>query len=115
MNYFTELNPAYKDDDFSLDNMVSVDAKSAGVVRLAFQMATDDDLTCKNPFDFQLATLVVNDSVTRDAISRADMRKFLKFVEEDKHFTMAFISFRCQRLHHMFVGTRSVQTWQSQE
>lgn len=58
-----------------------------GVVRPAFQMALDDDLIGKNPFDFQLATVVVNDSVTREAVSRADMRKFLSFVENDPHFT----------------------------
>ncbi len=64
-----------------------------GVVRPAFQMATDDDLIRKNPFEFQLATVVVNDSVTREAISRADMRKFLKFVEEDKHFSRYYEGF----------------------
>ena len=32
-----------------------------GVVRPAFQMAVDDDLIRKNPFEFQLATVVVND------------------------------------------------------
>ena len=36
-----------------------------GVVRPAFQMAVDDDLIRKNPFEFQLATVVVNDSVTK--------------------------------------------------
>ena len=56
-------------------------------------MATDDDLIRKNPFDFQLATVVVNDSVTREAISRANMRKFLKFVEEDKHFSKYYEEF----------------------
>ncbi len=58
-----------------------------GVVRPAFQMAMNDDLIRKNPFEFQLATVVVNDSVTREAISRADERKFLKFVKEDPHFS----------------------------
>ena len=57
-----------------------------GVVRLAFQMAVDDDLIRRNPFEFQLNTVVVNDSVTREAISRAEERAFLKFVKEDKHF-----------------------------
>lgn len=57
-----------------------------GVVRPAFQMAVDDDLIRKNPFEFQLNTVVVNDSVTREAISRAEERTFLKFVKEDKHF-----------------------------
>jgi len=57
-----------------------------GVLRPAFQMAFVDDLIRKNPFDFQLVSVVVNDSVTREAVSREDMRKFLKFVKEDRHF-----------------------------
>lgn len=40
-----------------------------GVLRPAFQMAVDDDILRKNPFEFQLATVVVNDAVTREAIS----------------------------------------------
>ena len=56
------------------------------VVRPAFQMAVDDDLIRKNPFEFQLATVVVNDSVTREAITRKQQREFLRFIKEDKHF-----------------------------
>lgn len=58
-----------------------------GVVRPAFQMAVDDDLIRKNPFAFQLATVVVNDSVTREAITRKQERAFLEFVKNDKHFS----------------------------
>lgn len=57
-----------------------------GVVRPAFQMAVDDDLINKNPFEFQLATVVVNDSVTREAITRKQQREFLRFIKADKHF-----------------------------
>ena len=57
-----------------------------GVLRPAFQMAVDDDMLNKNPFDFQLATVIVKDSVTREAISRENERKFLDFVKDDKHF-----------------------------
>ena len=57
-----------------------------GVVRPAFQMAVDDDLIRKNPFEFMLATVVVNDSVTREAITRKQERTFLEFVKNDKHF-----------------------------
>ena len=57
-----------------------------GVVRPAFQMAVDDDLINKNPFEFQIATVVVNDSVTREAITRKQQREFLRFIKEDKHF-----------------------------
>lgn len=57
-----------------------------GVVRPAFQMAVDDDLIRKNPFDFQLATVIVNDSVTRKAITRKQERAFLEFVKNDKYY-----------------------------
>ena len=54
-----------------------------GVVRPAFEMAVQDDLIRKNPFGFELATVVVNDSVTREAITWAQERAFLKFIQED--------------------------------
>ena len=57
-----------------------------GVIRPAFQMAVDDDLLVKNPFGFQLNTVVVNDSVTREAITRKQERDFLEFVKNDKRF-----------------------------
>ena len=57
-----------------------------GVLRPAFQMAVDDDLLLKNPFEFLLASVVVNDSVTREAITRKQERQFLEFVKNDKHF-----------------------------
>ncbi|MFV0329922.1 MAG: integrase DNA-binding domain-containing protein [Dysgonomonas sp.] len=58
-----------------------------GIIRPAFQMAVDDDLIRKNPFDFQLHTVVVNDSVTREAITKQQERAFLDFVKNDKHFS----------------------------
>ena len=57
-----------------------------GVVRPAFQMVVDDDLIRKNPFEFQLCTVVVNDSVTREAITRKQEKKFLEFIKNDEHY-----------------------------
>jgi len=57
-----------------------------GVIKPAFQMAVDDDLIRKNPFEFQLTNLVVNDSVTRQAITREQEKQFLDFVKNDRHF-----------------------------
>ena len=57
-----------------------------GVLRPAFQMAVDDDLLRKNPFGFELASVIVNDSVTREAITRKQERELLRFIQEDKHF-----------------------------
>ncbi len=68
-----------------------------GVLRPAFQMAVDDDLLNKNPFGFQLAGVVVNDSVTREAVTKDDMKKFLKFVHDDvvycKYYEVVYILF----------------------
>ena len=57
------------------------------MVRPAFEMVGQDDLIRKNPFQFELATVVVNDSVTPEAITSAQERAFLKFIQEDKHFS----------------------------
>ena len=68
-----------------------------GVLRPAFQMAVDDDILRKNPFEFQLASVVVNDSHTREAITRDQMRKFLKFAHDDniyyKYYEVFYILF----------------------
>ena len=48
-------------------------------------------------FGFELATVVVNDSVTREAITRKQMRQFLKFVHDDnvycKYYEVVYILF----------------------
>ena len=60
-------------------------------------MAVDDDIIMKNPFGFELAGIIVNDSVTREAISRDQMKKFLKFVHDDvvycKYYKVIYILF----------------------
>ena len=58
-----------------------------GVLRPAFQMAVDDDILRKNPFEFMLATVLVNDAVTREAITRKEERAFLEFVKNDTHYS----------------------------
>ncbi len=68
-----------------------------GVLRPAFQMAVDDDILVKNPFSFQLAGLLINDAVARQALSRSQMRSFLKFVHDDtvycKYYEAVYILF----------------------
>lgn len=57
-----------------------------GVVKPAFEMAEKDDLIRKNPFDFKLVSVIVNDSVKRDAITGKQERNLLKFIKEDRHY-----------------------------
>ena len=64
-----------------------------GVLRPAFQMAVDDDVLVKNPFGFELAGVVVNDTVTREAITKDQMRKFLKFVRDDNVYCKYYEAF----------------------
>ena len=64
-----------------------------GVLRPAFQMAADDDMIVKNPFQLELHTVVVNDSVKRDALTREQERKFLQFIMEDNHYSQYYDAF----------------------
>ncbi len=57
-----------------------------GVVKPAFQMAVDDDFLLKNPFVFQLITVIVNDSITREAITQTQEQQFLELIKNDKYF-----------------------------
>ena len=57
-----------------------------GVLRPAFQMAVEDDLLRKNPFDFELASVLINDAVKRDALTQKQERAYLNFLKEDAHF-----------------------------
>ena len=57
-----------------------------GVVRPAFQLAVDDDLLRKNPFEFQMVSVLINDTATREAITRKQERTFLDFIKNDSHY-----------------------------
>lgn len=61
-----------------------------GVVRPAFAMAVEDDLIRKNPFDFELAKVLINDSVTREALTPKQEKTFLQFIKEDEHFSQFY-------------------------
>lgn len=56
-------------------------------------MAVDDDILVKNPFGFELARVVVNDTVTREAITKDQMRKFLKFCRDDNVYCKYYEAF----------------------
>lgn len=58
-----------------------------GVIRPAFQMAVDDDMILKNPFDFEMSSVLINDSNKREALSPQDQKRFLEFVKNDNHYS----------------------------
>lgn len=79
-----------------------------GVIRPAFQMAVDYDVLIKNPFDFQLANVLINDNVTREAITKDEMNKFLKFIRDDnvywKYYDAVYILFHTGMCISEFCG-----------
>ena len=84
-------------DDVGMEKDTAPSRRFVDVLRPAFQMAVDDDILNKNPFGFELAGVVVNDSITREAISREQMRQFLKFLKDDnvycKYYEAVYILF----------------------
>lgn len=61
-----------------------------GVLRPAFRLAYEDDFIRKNPFDFELASVLVNDSVIRQALTRRQERLFLEFIRKDAHYQRVY-------------------------
>ena len=54
-----------------------------GVLRPAFQMAVDDDIIRKNPFKFQVSDILQNDAEKRTALTDAQQKAYLKYVQEN--------------------------------
>lgn len=57
-----------------------------GVLRPAFQMATDDDMILKNPFEFPLASVIIDDSKAREAITKQQEKAFLNFIQSSSYY-----------------------------
>lgn len=57
-----------------------------GVLRPAFQMAVDDDLLLKNPFNFKMQDVIKNDSQKRISVTPEQQERFLEFVQTNKHY-----------------------------
>lgn len=64
-----------------------------GVIRPAFRMAVDDELISRNPFDFPISDIMMNNAVKRDALTNDEQKRFLKFVKEDSHFSKFYEGF----------------------
>ena len=73
-----------------------------GVLKPAFQMACNEDILPKNPFQFNTSDVVINDSQHRDAMTREEQEIWMNFIRT--------LSFRIS--HLMYSATRSARTWQ---
>lgn len=50
-------------------------------------MAMDDELIRRNPFAFELATVLKNDGHKREALTMEQMNSLLEFIKNDKHYS----------------------------
>ena len=64
-----------------------------GVVKPAFQMAYNEDIIRRNPFDFKLIDVVPNDSQKRIAMTEEQQTLWMSFIREDKTYTKYYDEF----------------------
>lgn len=64
-----------------------------GVLRPAFQMAYNEDIIPKNPFDFKLTDVVVNNSQKRIALTDAQRDTWMEFIRTDPTYSKYYDEF----------------------
>lgn len=64
-----------------------------GVLRPAFRCAVEDGRIPRNPFDFELSEVLIDDGIARRALSQREERLFLDFVKGDSHFSRYYDGF----------------------
>lgn len=64
-----------------------------GVIKPAFQMAYDEDAVRKNPFVFKLTDVVVNDSVSRVALTEEQLNIWMDFIKNDSTYSKYYDEF----------------------
>lgn len=58
-----------------------------GVIKPAFQMAYNEDVIRKNPFDFRIVDVVANDSERRIAMTEEQQKTWMGFIKTDKTYS----------------------------
>ena len=64
-----------------------------GVVKPAFQMAYNEDVIRRNPFDFKLVDVVSNDPQKRIAMTEEQQTLWMDFIREDKTYCKYYDEF----------------------
>lgn len=69
------------DDGYSYSSIASI----RGVVKPAFQMAYNEDIIRRNPFEFRL-DIIPNNTQKQVALTEKQQEQFLTFIANDQHF-----------------------------
>ena len=64
-----------------------------GVVKPAFDLAWDEEIVKRNPFIFKITDAIVNDTVTRAALTEEEETIWLNFIKGDKTYSKYYDEF----------------------
>lgn len=64
-----------------------------GVLKPAFQMALEEDVVRRNPFDFIITKYVANDSKRREALTESEQKIWMDFIKADKTYSKYYDEF----------------------
>lgn len=64
-----------------------------GVVKPAFQMAYNEDIISKNPFDFKLTDVVVNTTQRTETLTTAQTKVWMDFIKTDSTYSKYYDEF----------------------
>jgi len=68
-------------------------ASVRGVVKPAFQMAYNEDIIRKNPFEFRITDVVPNDSKKRESLTEDEQNAWMTFIKTDKTYSKYYDEF----------------------
>lgn len=63
------------------------------VIKPAFQMAYDEDIIRKNPFDFKLSDLIPNNTQKRVSMTNTEQKIWIDFIKNDKTYCKYYDEF----------------------
>ena len=64
-----------------------------GVLKPAFQMAFEEDVIRKNPFDFVITKYVPNDSKKRESLTEEEVETWMDFIRNDRTYSKYYDEF----------------------
>ena len=76
------IKKLFYEDEYSYSTVVNI----KGIVTLAYQMAYEEDVLNKNPFDFRLRGLITNNTKAKEALTEEEMTKWLEFLKNDANY-----------------------------
>lgn len=76
------IKKLYYEDGYSYSTVINI----KGIVNLAYQMAYEEDVIRKNPFNFRMRGLIPNNTKQKEALTEEEIAKWLDFLKNDTNY-----------------------------